>query len=87
MSDHDKSRIPISDIAVKLMHQEQSIPGIANIIDDIMGRITSECCECLDILGRYLRRDRSGDLTMNAPHHLSNGGDNEKPHNLPLIRR
>jgi hypothetical protein len=56
MSDHDKSRIPFSDIAVNRMQQEQSIPGVANIIDDIRAPITSESCEPLDILNRYLRK-------------------------------
>jgi hypothetical protein len=56
MSDKDKSRIPSSDIAVNRMQQEQSIPGVANIINDIRASITSECCDQLDILDRYFRR-------------------------------
>jgi hypothetical protein len=87
MSDQDKSRIPSSDIAVNLMQQEQSIPGVANTIDDIRAAITSECCDQLDILDRYLKRGQVWRCKMNAPHHLLYGGDNEKHHSLPLLHR
>jgi hypothetical protein len=56
MSDQDESRIPSSDIVLNLMQQEQSIPGVANIINDIRAAITSECCDQLNILDSYLKR-------------------------------
>jgi hypothetical protein len=60
------------------MQQEQSIPGVANILNDIRASITSEFCDQLDILDRYFRRGPVWQCKMNVPHRLSHGGDNEK---------